>query len=166
MPQQHMVIPHYMRNNREPEAEIPTVGDTHQVINRENSSSSASSEDIPLLIPQEADGADASNGQLKMNGSNDFRGQPSRPSRVSFSFRKSKVEPLVPDMPMRGFVDDRHTLNHEQELFSDVVAHSGTKTSDKEWWETQERGNLVVSADESGQVGPRVSCRCQVSLHS
>ncbi|XP_071737407.1 phospholipase D zeta 1-like isoform X2 [Rutidosis leptorrhynchoides] len=162
MPQQHMVIPHYMGNNRELEAENLTVLDTHQVINRENSSSSVSSEDIPLLIPQEADGLDVSNGQLKMNGSNGLHGQPSRPSRVSFSFMKPKVEPLAPDMPMRGFVDERHVLNRERELVSDVVTRSGMKASDKEWWETQERGNLVVSADESGQVGPRVGCRCQV----
>ncbi|KAI3692072.1 hypothetical protein L6452_31881 [Arctium lappa] len=160
MPQQHMVIPHYMGNNREPEVENSTFLETHKVINREDSSSSVSSEDIPLLIPQEADGMDASSGQPKLNGSNDFHGQPSRPSRTSFSFRKSKVEPLVPDMPMRDFVDERDAL--KQELSSDVVMRPSMKSSDKEWWETQERGNLVVSADETGQVGPCVVCRCQV----
>ncbi|KAJ0802483.1 putative phospholipase D [Helianthus annuus] len=156
MPQQHMVIPHYMGNNREHENENTTVVDTHQVINRENFSSSVSSEDIPLLIPQEADEIDASNRQIKINGSNEFHGQPSRPSRTSFSFMKSKVEPLAPDMPMRDFVNGRHTLNLEKELFT------GIKSNDKEWWEIQERGSLLVSADESGQVGPRVACRCQV----
>nr|XP_043629178.1 phospholipase D zeta 1 isoform X2 [Erigeron canadensis] len=163
MPQQHMVIPHYMANNKEPEVENSTVADTsHKLLNREGSSSSVSSEDIPLLIPQEADEVDASNAQPKRNGSKEFHGQPSRPSRVSFSFMKSKVEPIVPDMPMRDFVDERHSLNLEQGLFSDVVARSGMEPSDKEWWENQERGNLVLSADESGQVGPRVACRCQV----
>ncbi|KAK9067888.1 hypothetical protein SSX86_011999 [Deinandra increscens subsp. villosa] len=156
MPQQHMVIPHYMGNNNELEDDNSTVVDTHKVITRKNSSSSVSSEDIPLLIPQEADEMDASNGQLNVKGSNSFHGQPSRPSRTSFSFRRSKVEPLVPDMPMRDFVDERHKLNLEQELFT------GMKPTDKEWWENQERGNLVASADGSGQVGPRVACRCQV----
>ncbi|GKF37725.1 hypothetical protein Tco_0114483, partial [Tanacetum coccineum] len=50
-------------------------------------------------------------------------------------------------MPMRGFVDDQDTSNH--------MHGKSIKSCDKEWWETQERGNLVGSADESGQVGER-----------
>ncbi|KAL8209998.1 hypothetical protein R6Q57_006730 [Mikania cordata] len=156
MPQQHMVIPHYMGNNVELEDGNSTVVNTDKVINKKNLSSSVSSEDIPLLIPQEADGVDASSGRLNANGSNDFHGQPSRTSRTSFSFMRSKVEPLVPDTPMRDFVDERRALNLEQDVLTSI------KANDKEWWENQERGNLVVSADESGQVGPRVACRCQV----
>ncbi|KAL4565241.1 hypothetical protein LXL04_029327 [Taraxacum kok-saghyz] len=161
MPQQHMVIPHYMGsgNNKELEDEKSTVMENHRAVNHDDSSSSASSEDIPLLIPQEADGPEPSS-----NGSKDFHahGPPRRPSRTSFTFRKSKVETSVPDTPMRDFVDERGSLNVERESFADVAPPRGIKPSDKEWWENQERGNLVVSADESGQVGPCVSCRCQV----
>lgn len=55
-------------------------------------------------------------------------------------------------MAMKGFVDDLGILDPQHSM----------KTSNKEWWEAQERGDQVISADESGQVGPRVSCRCQV----
>lgn len=44
----------------------------------------------------------------------------------------------------------------------DVRTQPGTKKSDSEWWETQERGDQVGFADDSGQVGPRTSCRCQI----
>ena len=46
--------------------------------------------------------------------------------------------------------------------FSLDVLQSNNETSENKWLETQERGDKVVSADETGQVGPRASCRCQV----
>ncbi|KAA8548972.1 hypothetical protein F0562_000656 [Nyssa sinensis] len=163
MPQHHMVIPHYMGRSREREIESKKVGDNYGDIKRQDSFSSRSSfQDIPLLMPQEADGTDASNGDSKLYGMDEARDlQTCEGSRSPFSFRKFKMEPLVSDMPMKGFVDDLDTLDHRWELSSDVKVQPSMKTVDKEWWETQERGNLV-SADETGQVGPRVPCRCQV----
>nr|KAJ0216875.1 hypothetical protein LSAT_V11C300110150 [Lactuca sativa] len=162
MPQQHMVIPHYMGSGREQEDGNTGLMNATQPINRQDSFSSlAAFQDIPLLIPQEADGVDSASGNLRQSGlgksNNNFHGQPqpSRPPRAPFSFRKSKIAPLFMDMPMRGFVD-------EQGRSSVTVVHPPMKSHDREWWESQERGNLVVSADESGQVGPRVTCRCQV----
>ncbi|KAM7485037.1 hypothetical protein LguiA_001046 [Lonicera macranthoides] len=156
MPQQHMVIPHYLGSSREKDDENKNIGENHKDIKRQDSFSSLSSfQDIPLLMPQEAAGLNDSNFETKSNVldmARDFCDQPSRASRTSFSFRKSKIEPLVSDMAMKGFVDDLDTVDPKHSM----------KTSDKEWWETQERGDQVVSADETGQVGPRVSCRCQV----
>uniref|UniRef100_A0A5B7AMQ6 Phospholipase n=1 Tax=Davidia involucrata TaxID=16924 RepID=A0A5B7AMQ6_DAVIN len=166
MPQHHVVIPHYMGRSREIEVESKKVGDNYVDIKRQDSFSSQSSfQDIPLLMPQEADELDTSNGDSKLNGldeTHDLRDQTSRGSRSPFSFRKSKIEPSVSDMPMKGFVDDLDTLQHPRELSSDVMVQPSMKTADKKWWETQERGDLLVSADESGQVGPRIPCRCQV----
>ncbi|KAI3690084.1 hypothetical protein L2E82_48059 [Cichorium intybus] len=165
MPQQHMVIPHYMGNNKELENKNSNSNsnsnllEPHKPTNQDDSSSSASSEDIPLLIPQEADGLEASS-NTQPNGSKDYHNQRARSSRSSFSFRKPKQETPVPDMQLRDFVDERASLNLEKELAD--VAPPRQRMNDKEWWETQERGNLVVSADETGQVGPCVSCRCQV----
>ncbi|KAI3494535.1 hypothetical protein L1887_40667 [Cichorium endivia] len=161
MPQQHMVIPHYMGNNKELEDENSNSNllEPHKpTTNQDDSSSSASSEDIPLLIPQEADGLEASS-NTQPNGSKDYHNQRTRSSRSSFSFRKPKHETPVPDMQLRDFVDERASLNEKE--FADV-APPRQRMNDKEWWETQERGSLVVSADETGQVGPCVSCRCQV----
>lgn len=166
LPQHHMVIPHYLGKSTEIEFSNKNNYDNHKEIKRNDSFSSPSSfQDVPLLMPQEANGLDAVKIEPKLNGFNtlhDLHGQPSRPSRNSFCFRKSKIEPLIPDMPMRGFVDDLDTLDLQSEFFSHVM-QPGSEVSETEWWETQERGDQVVSADEIGQVGPRVSCRCQVS---
>ncbi|KAJ9699662.1 hypothetical protein PVL29_005502 [Vitis rotundifolia] len=168
MPQHHMVIPHYMGRSREMEVEKKNVENNHKDIKKLDSFSSRSSfQDIPLLLPQEPDGLDSSNGESKLNGfdsSGSLLDQPTRVSRsLSFSFRKSKIEP-VPDMPMKGFVDDLDidTLDLKGKISSDVMAQPGMRTCDREWWETQERGNQVLSADETGQVGPSIPCRCQV----
>lgn len=161
MPQQHMVIPHYMGRSLDIEVESKSVEDSHNKgIKRQDSISSRSSfQDIPLLLPQDADGMDDSNGESKSNGVelnfNLHDQQPNRPGKsFSFSFRMSKVESSLPDMPMKGFVDDPdNTLAFQGEK---------SKSLDKEWWEIQERGGQVVFADETGQVGPRTPCRCQV----
>lgn len=155
MPQQHMVIPHYLGSNWEKKAVDVNVGQDQSLKRQDSSSSQASSQDIPLLLPQEA-GEDE---DLKLNGidaSHDH--QMKIIKNVSFPFRKAKVEPLVSDMPMKAFVDDFDTVEGS--------AHAGMKSLDKEWWEIQERSNLVGPSDESGQVGPCVSCRCQVSPYS
>ncbi|XP_034925825.1 phospholipase D zeta 1 isoform X2 [Populus alba] len=159
MPQQHMVIPHYMGQNKEKEVERKDIEDNAKGIKRQDSFSSSSSlQDIPLLLPQEADGSDGSGVGPKRNG---LESTPGRSH--SHGFRKSKIEPVVPDMPMTSFVDDHDSLNLNVKVSPDLAAEPGTKTSDDlEWWESQERVDQIGSVDESGQVGSRVSCHCQV----
>lgn len=165
MPQQHMVIPHYMRNITEMVVERRIAEDTYIDIKREDSDSSLSSfQDIPLLIPQEADGSGASNEDSKSNElemDHDLDEQSSRASKVPFSIRKLIDEPSVAATPMKGFVDDLDYLALKQDLSSDVL-HPGNR-KEKEWLETQEQDDQVASAGEPTQVGPRVSCRCQVN---
>lgn len=168
MPQHHMVIPHYMGRSQEVQIKSENV-DNHKEIKRQDSFSSRSSlQDIPLLLPQEADDLDTPNGDPKsivLDSPPDLLDQPSKLSnRLGFTFRKSKIEPVGPDMPMRDFVDDLDTLAHHGMLTSDGVRKPSLKSSDPEWWETQERGNQVGFTDESGQVGPCTSCRCQVGI--
>ncbi|KAF5941617.1 hypothetical protein HYC85_019259 [Camellia sinensis] len=68
MPQHHMVIPHYMSGTREMEDQTH-VGNNHKDVKRQDSFSSRSSyQDVPLLMPQEADGLDASNRDPELNG--------------------------------------------------------------------------------------------------
>lgn len=158
MPQQHMVIPHYMGQNKEKEVERKDVEDNVKGIERQDSFSSSSSlQDIPLLFPQEADGPDGSGLGPKISRLDSTPGR-SHPH----AFRKSKSEPVVPDMPMTSFVDDHDSLNLHVKVSPNLAAQPGTKTYDLEWWETQERVDQNGSVDESGQVGPRVSCHCQV----
>ncbi|CAK9145612.1 unnamed protein product [Ilex paraguariensis] len=162
MPHHHMVIPHYMGVSEEMEVEYKNGGDYYKDLKRQDSFSGRSSfQDIPLLMPQEAEGMDASYGEPRLNGMDmphDYSHQPSKASRSPFSFRKPKIEPVTADMPLKGFVDDHGTSDFMRGLPSEP----GMKSSGKEWWETQERGDLVVSADETGQVGPCVPCHCQI----
>lgn len=159
MPQHHMVIPHYMRRSEEIEIENKNASN-HNGIKRQDSFSSRSSyQDIPLLLPQESDGMDAENGDQKSNELSPL------PNVLPFPFRKSKTGSVGPEMPMRDFVEDFGTVQHGK-LASAGLKQPGRKCPDPEWWETQERGNQGGFADESGQVGPRTSCRCQVGGYS
>ncbi|KAM7279849.1 hypothetical protein ACFE04_006983 [Oxalis oulophora] len=151
IPQHHMVIPHYLGE------ETKNVEENRKDMKKQESfsSSRSSAQDLPLLLPQEAEGPDTTS---KPNG----LPVPKSGKSIPFSFRKSKIEPVVTDTPMKGFVDDLGSLDLSAIMSKDVVGQPGAKTTDLEWWETQERGDLVSPRDESGQVGPRVSCHCQI----
>lgn len=170
MPQHHMVIPHYMWGSREVDIQSE-ARNNHKDMKRVDSFSSwSSNQDLPLLIPQEGDGPDSSDEDLKLNGLeriHDVSNYSNRKSRSPFSFRKPKIETLLTDLQMKGFADNRdHSSSDLQGLLSsDVFIPPSTKVPNKEWWEPQELGELV-SADEARQVGPRVSCRCQVGCSS
>lgn len=158
MPQHQMVIPHYMARSREVEVESKNVEDNSKSIKRQDSFTFRSSlQDIPLLLPQEPEVLDDSSRGLIPNGL-DYTTTKS----ASFRYQKAKIEPVVTDMPMKGFVDDRDSPHHHLKTSLDVMTLPGTKSSDIEWWETQERGDQVGSTDETGQVGPRAACRCQI----
>ncbi|OVA02602.1 Phospholipase D/Transphosphatidylase [Macleaya cordata] len=167
MPQQHMVIPHYMgRRNGEIESESNNMENCHGDIKNQGSLSSPTSlQDIPLLFPREAYGLDAANENLNLNGFDKTHipnNQPSRFSQnLSVSSRKSEAKPSVLDLQMKGFLDELNSVDHQRQVGLNAVESSGTQGLD-EWWKKQERGDQLVSADEAGQVGPRTSCRCQV----
>nr|GMD68616.1 phospholipase D zeta 1 isoform X1 [Ipomoea batatas] len=163
MPRHHMVIPHYMGVSIETHTENEDASNAQSIKRQDSFSSQSSCQDIPLLMPQEADEMNISGEPNSSEFSNgyDLHDQPNRSTRISFPFRKAKVEPFLPGMPMKGFVDEGDDMDCQRELSSSLM-HIGTRASDKEWWEAQERGNQVVSADETGQVGPCVWCRCQV----
>lgn len=159
MPQHQMVIPHYMGRSREVEIGHKNGEDNSKGMKRQDSFSSMSSfQDIPLLLPQDSSGLDGSHGGPKSNGM-DINTTKS----VSFRYQKAKIEPVTTDTPMKGFVDDYDSSQSPMKISVDVITQTSNKNLDPEWWETQERGDQVGSMDETGQVGPRTSCRCQVS---
>ncbi|GAB2295299.1 Phospholipase D zeta 1 [Dionaea muscipula] len=153
IPQHHMVIPHYMGRNGGAEVEDKSSAENHNMKRQDSFSSRMSFQDLPLLLPQEAVG-DGEPTLSAFDVTLDHTDQQMKVMKGAFSFRKSKVEPLVSDMPMIGFVDDFDML--------DRSVYPATRSFDKEWWDTQERDSQVVASDETGQVGPCVSCRCQV----
>ncbi|GKU85359.1 hypothetical protein SLEP1_g39 [Rubroshorea leprosula] len=154
MPQQHMVIPHYLGRNQETESESKTFEDNSKNMKRQDSFSSRSSyQDIPLLLPQEPEELSSSHGSPMSVGLDTTTRK-----GVSFAFRKSKTEPLVADTPMKGFVDDLDALN----IGKKPPDLKKQLTTNLEWWETQERGDQVSLIEEDGSVGPQTSCRCQI----
>lgn len=151
-----MVIPHYLGMNKIIEDDSKDEEDDSDGLKRQDSFSSRSSlQDIPLLLPQEAEPVDNSPRGPKSNGSDTATSK-----SVSFRQQKAKIDPVETDMQMKGFVDDRDSPDSKK--MSMDRTQPGTKTSDGEWWETQERGDQVGFADDSGQVGPRTPCQCQV----
>ncbi|XVF62533.1 hypothetical protein PTKIN_Ptkin09bG0015700 [Pterospermum kingtungense] len=158
MPQQHMVIPHYMGRSKEIEFESKNFEGNYNGIKRQDSFSSISPlQDIPLLLPQEAEELDSCSGYPKSNGLDSTASK-----SVSFAFRKPKIEAAVGDTPMKGFVDDLGSLDLHMERSLDVKRQPGSKLSDPDWWETQEWGDQIGFVNEAGQVGPRTSCQCQI----
>ncbi|GKV31430.1 hypothetical protein SLEP1_g40117 [Rubroshorea leprosula] len=155
IPRQHMVIPHYLGRNQEIlESVSKAFEDNSKNMKRQGSFSSRSSfQDIPLLMPQEAEELSGSNGSPKSV----WLDTTTRKS-VSFSFQKSKIEPFVTDTPMKGFVDDLDALYFHKKP-SELKKQL---TTDTEWWEKQEWDNQISLVEENGSVGPRASCRCQI----
>ncbi|KAG6504979.1 hypothetical protein ZIOFF_037327 [Zingiber officinale] len=163
MPQHHMVIPHYMGNGGEVDVRNKEQVQNHKDAKKTRSfPSSTSYQDIPLLLPQEPDGLEAANDREKYVLENscgllDNRNRANQ--NQPFPLRRIKVEHPIQDMQMKGFVDNLGSPQLERGNHYDVIAPPQNMD---EWWETQERGDQVVSADEARQVGPRTLCRCQI----
>ncbi|KAK8961233.1 Phospholipase D p1 [Platanthera guangdongensis] len=162
MPHHHMVIPHYMGQSTEVHDDKPQ-DISHRVKRQESFSSRSSYQDIPLLLPHEPDGLDKVSGNPNAEINQNLTEQRSKANHSSaFTFRKAKVEHPVPDMQMKDFVDDTDSCQTLRDGHYNGIAQPVFPSIDKEWWEAQERGDLVVSTGEVGQVGPRTPCRCQV----
>ncbi|TYH27331.1 hypothetical protein ES288_A02G061500v1 [Gossypium darwinii] len=144
MPQQHMVIPHYMEEAKRLIRKATKVTDR-----------------IPFLYHLYKIFLYFCLKRLIVMKSQNQTVQILLPVREwLFCFPKSKIEPAVADTPMKGFVDDSLDFNMEKPL--DIKRQPGSKLTDPEWWEIQERSDQVGFLDETGQVGPRTSTRCQV----
>lgn len=170
MPQYHMVIPHYLGklNDSKPgsdneEAKPQENNSTlrsHKDLKKLNSfPSSASCQDIPLLLPQEPVGPSpeysvksvATNHKLPPIPSSTKKKKPEQPAHAQ-------------GLPLKTFVAEFGSPELGDELVFDVGPPSGSevRNGEEEWWEEQERGDLVASEIELGQVGPRTACHCQV----
>lgn len=89
MPRHHMVIPHYMGRSKNIDIECKNPEENQKSLNRQDSISSLSPlEDIPLLLPQEADGLVTSNVDEKLNCLHMNHNLLDQPGNFSLSFRK------------------------------------------------------------------------------
>ncbi|KAK3160706.1 hypothetical protein QOZ80_1BG0063280 [Eleusine coracana subsp. coracana] len=169
MPHHHMVIPHYMGPSEETngEAESKQIHDKDAKVNSPNLlTTAASCQDIPLLLPHEPDHQAMPNGDLGLNDLDNNNGLTDHSNKTSGnqrppSNRKVKQYLSLQDLQMKGFVD-----NLGSPEVSPVTCYENSKPNllhmNKEWWETQERGDQVASVLDVGEVGPRAACHCQV----
>lgn len=163
MPQQHMVIPHYLGKDKELKIENEKV--VNHIRRRDDSFSSSPSQNIPLLLPQESHGLYVSKGRLESNGlgtSSNLNHPIKMGAGLPPRHQKAKIQPVVSERPMKGFLDEIDCNNESGKMSQDRVACVSTKGSVSEWLEAQEWGDQGGFVDGSGEVGPRSSCRCQV----
>ncbi|XP_030958239.1 phospholipase D zeta 2-like isoform X1 [Quercus lobata] len=140
MPHHHMVLPHYM-GSRNIDIKHKNSEENLKGIKREDSFTSPV-QDIPLLLPQEADGLAASNVDSKLNG----------PDMNQNLLDQPKFEALVPDSQS---ADDLDSMHLQSEMDSDVVAQYSMNMSD-EGLESPNEG------DHDDCIGPRTACCAQV----
>ena len=145
MPHHHMVLPHYM-GSRNIDIKHKNPEENLKGIKREDSFTSPV-QDIPLLLPQEADGLAASTVDSKLYGLDMNQNLLDQP----------KFEPLVPDSQTNGSVYDLDSVHLQSEMDSDVVAHYSMNISDEGLESPNERNH-----DDC--VGPRTACYVQVSF--
>ncbi|XP_062197558.1 phospholipase D zeta 1-like isoform X2 [Phragmites australis] len=168
MPHHHMVIPHYMGTSKETNGETESKQnyDKGTKVNRLNSlTTPASCQDIPLLLPHDPDHHALPNGDLGLNGMDINNGLSDHSNKTNWnqplSNRKAKQDLSVQDLQMKGFVDNVGSPEVSLSTHYDT-SKPNIRHIDKEWWETQERGDQVASVLDVGEVGPRATCRCQV----
>ncbi|KAL9235011.1 hypothetical protein vseg_009814 [Gypsophila vaccaria] len=144
IPRHQMVLPHYIRST---EMDIPTKKEVHEQknLNRQDSSSSRSPDiDVPLLLPRDSDALHASKCDDVIQDTDDW------PKKEGIS--NSEVDAIAQGKLMDGFAGH---------ISSEDIENGSTENA-FEWWETQERGNLVDVSSEPPQIGPRTSCHCQI----
>ncbi|KAH9616705.1 hypothetical protein KSS87_014109 [Heliosperma pusillum] len=140
IPRHHMVLPHYMKST---DMDIPTKKETN--LNRQDSGSSQSPElNVPLLLPQDSDSLHVSKCDGAIQDKNDWQ------KKVGISY--PEVETIAHGTLIDGFVN---------QISSTEVENECTDTA-FEWWESQERGDLVNFSSEPSSIGPRTSCHCQI----
>ncbi|KAL2231263.1 UNVERIFIED_CONTAM: Phospholipase D zeta 1, partial [Sesamum indicum] len=164
MPQHHMVLPHYMGRSSDIDIERNTSEVNSQDIGRKDHfSPQTPPEDIPLLLPHEADGPDSTIMENKSNGLNSNDHFPAELSGhctgSSFSYQDSRC-PTSGDT-RSSFSDDDYSSDPQSAMLIGTVSESDLQVKDY-WWETQEQSFEVMSANGITQVGPRSSCHCQV----
>jgi phospholipase D1/2 len=160
MPHHHMVIPHYKGRSKETNerADGKQCHDKDIDVRKPVSTSRASCQDVPLLLPQELEPQELSSGDVQVTDLdiNHLDHLNKKSFNQPLLNRKAKLDSSHQDLPMRSFVDNIRSLDEPS-------VRNDRHYMDNRWWEMQERGDQVASVLDVGQVGPRVTCRCQVS---
>ncbi|KAK6143935.1 hypothetical protein DH2020_024283 [Rehmannia glutinosa] len=116
-------------------------------------------DDIPLLLPHEANGPDSS---IMYNKSNGLNSSEHYPAEMSGHFTGSSLAYHESNQDTgNNFFDNHDTANLQSATQVEAVSESDLQVEDY-WWESQEQTFQVISDDEVTEVGPRSLCHCQV----
>ncbi|CAI0404922.1 unnamed protein product [Linum tenue] len=163
MPHHHMVLPHYLGRSVEIDIEQNHMEDEQKRMNRLDSISSLSPfEDVPLLLPQEADDLVVHSCMEQNNISKatvDSLPDPSAEAkrRISFSFQNPVVEST-------SAPDTTTSADSSSNELDFMELHGNNKQVSDESSETsgEEDGHHEFPFCGYEQVGPRVACSCQI----
>ncbi|PWA53084.1 phospholipase D P2 [Artemisia annua] len=144
MPQQHMVLPHYMGRSQKLDIESKPTNENQRDMTQGSISYESPSQDIQFLLPQEADGIDSKKVNDTLNG-----------LHLRNHLDLSRDEHLRQAMQITDSADDFESLDHQHENSTGTTSF-GSDLSD-EGCERQE-----LSSGEISQAGPRTACSCQV----
>lgn len=163
-----MVLPHYMGRSKEVDIDHKNSEVCHKDIGWKDSFSSESPpEDVPLLLPPEANGPETSVMEHKLNflNSNEchettlyghFEG-------LLFAYQEYKCGNSLPDIKTSDSAGDHDWVNTQSESILEATA---SELQVKDYWcETLEQGSKYALSNELAQVGPCTSCRCQVRIY-
>ncbi|KAL2468632.1 Phospholipase D p1 [Forsythia ovata] len=165
MPHHHMVLPHYMGRTKEIDIDHKNSDVNHKDISRKDSFSSESPlEDVPLLLPPEANGPETSIVEHKsiFLKSNECHKTPINGhfEGLSFAYQEYKYGNSLPVMNTSGHAGDHEWVNIRSEALLEAAA---SELQVKDFWcETLEQGSKSVLSNELAQVGPHTSCHCQI----
>lgn len=161
MPQHHMVLPHYMGKSSDIDISEKISKLYPEEMSRNSFSSETPPDDIPLLLPHEANGLESSTMENKWNDFNSSKYAPNGHGRSrSFSYQDSKGTSYLDTR--YSFVDNHDTANVESATLVETTSESDLQVKEN-WFETKQQSFQVKSTNEVTEVGPRSLCRCQVS---
>lgn len=150
MPQHQMVIPHYMGRSSVIDINRKISEVNPEGMSRKNSfSSETPPDDIPLLLPHEANGPESS---IMDNIWNDCKSSKYTSNEKNGHGRSRSF----------SFTDDHDAADNQSAISAVTTSESDLQVKDN-WSETIQRSFHVKSANEVTEVGPRSLCRCQVS---
>ncbi|KAJ7522274.1 hypothetical protein O6H91_18G004000 [Diphasiastrum complanatum] len=180
LPHYHMVLPHYLTGSEDRDAMIEAEAEYRKVSKPFSPSSKSPFQDIPLLLPAE----DVQNANSiryhSESGINETSAKIWNENRLNGHCSTSKLDAdedslkytskrrnlSSSEMQMHDFVDgtdDKHYLQRSQiERMDECCTATIDLKQDKEWWELQERDGQRPIEVDVGEVGPRISCQCQV----
>lgn len=137
MPQHHMVLPHYMGKSSDIDINMKISEVNPEEMSRNSFSSETPPDDIPLLLPHEANGLESSIMENKWSDFNSSKYAPNGHGKSrSFSYQHSRGSSYL-DMGY-SFVDNHDTTNIQSATTVETTSESDLQVKEN-WFETKQK---------------------------